>query len=166
VTVSADPGRLLQIGEVTDRVDLSLRTVRYYEEVGLVAPTKRTEGGFRLFSEADVQRLLLIKSMKAFDLTLEDMGAVLEVLDRSASPGELAASELDEIEATLGRYVSLTARQLEKRRRELDDARALRNLMLERLSSCDGARNGLAERELPLRGASARSKRSSPGRAQ
>ena len=86
--MSADPGRLLQIGEVTDRVDLSLRTVRYYEEVGLVAPTARTEGGFRLYSELDVQRLLLIKSMKAFDLTLEDMGAVLEVLDRSANPGD------------------------------------------------------------------------------
>ena len=143
--MSADRGRLLQIGEVTDRVDLSLRTVRYYEEVGLVAPTARTEGGFRLYSELDVQRLLLIKSMNAFDLALEDMGAVLEVLDRSANPGELAASELDEVEATLGQYVSLTARQLEKRKRELDDARALRNLMLERLSSCDGARNGLAE---------------------
>ena len=103
--MSADPGRLLQIGEVTDRVDLSLRTVRYYEEVGLVAPTARTEGGFRLYSETDVQRLLLIKSMKAFDLTLEDMGAVLEVLDRSANPGTLTASELDHVEATLGRYL-------------------------------------------------------------
>ena len=143
--MSADRGNLLQIGEVTDRVDLSLRTVRYYEEVGLVAPTKRTDGGFRLYSETDVQRLLLIKSMKAFDLTLDDMGAVLEVLDRSADPATLTAAELDDVEATLARYVALTARQLEKRRRELHDAKALRNLILERISSCDGARNGLAK---------------------
>jgi len=134
---------LFQIGEVTDRVGLSLRTVRYYEEVGLVAPSARTDGGFRLYSEVDVQRLLLIKSMKAFDLKLEEMGALLQVLDTSAVVETLEAAELDRVEAELGEYVAQAARLLEKRRRELDGAEGLRALMLERISGCEAAREGL-----------------------
>lgn len=140
--MSVDRQGLFQIGEVTDRVGLSLRTVRYYEEVGIVSPSARTEGGFRLYSEADVQRLLLIKSMKAFDLKLEEMGALLEVLDRSTVAETLEAAELDRVEAPLGEYVAQAARLLEKRRCELDDAEALRALMLERVSGCEAARKG------------------------
>jgi len=138
--VGVDRESLFQIGEVTERVGLSLRTVRYYEEVGLVDPSARTEGGFRLYSEADVQRLLLIKSMKAFDLKLEEMGALLEVLDRSAVAATLEAAELDRVESALEEYVAQAARLLEKRKRELDDAEALRTLMLERISGCKAAR--------------------------
>ena len=44
----------MQIGEVAERTNLSLRTIRYYEEVDLVPPSARTPGGFRLYTEADV----------------------------------------------------------------------------------------------------------------
>lgn len=73
--------RHMQIGEVATRTELSLRTIRYYEEVGLVSPSARTSGGFRLYSEADVQRLELVKRMKPLDFSLEDMGALLHVVD-------------------------------------------------------------------------------------
>ena len=140
--MSVDREGLFQIGEVTDRVGLSLRTVRYYEEVGLVTPSARTEGGFRLYSEADVQRLLLIKSMKAFDLKLEEMGDLLEVLDGSAVATTLEAAELDRVEAELEEHVAHATRLLEKRRLEFDDAEALRALMIERISGCKAARAG------------------------
>lgn len=140
--MSVDRDSLLQIGEVTDRVGLSLRTVRYYEEVGLVAPSARSEGGFRLYSEADVQRLLLIKSMKPFDLKLEEMGALLELLDRSATARTLDAAELDRVEAALREHVTQATGLLERRRRELEQADALRALMLERISGCTEARRG------------------------
>ena len=71
----------MQIGEVAERVVLSLRTIRYYEEVGLVIPSARTQGGFRLYTEADVERLLLIRKMKPLDFSLEDMRGLLELLD-------------------------------------------------------------------------------------
>ena len=71
----------VQIGEVADRTGLSLRTIRYYEEVGLVTPSSRTAGGFRLYSELDVSRLLLIKRMKPLDFSLEDMRELLGLLD-------------------------------------------------------------------------------------
>ena len=43
-----------QIGEVAERTGLSLRTIRYYEEVGLLSPSGRTAGGFRLYADSDV----------------------------------------------------------------------------------------------------------------
>ncbi|NEE01688.1 MerR family transcriptional regulator [Phytoactinopolyspora halotolerans] len=72
----------MQIGEVAERVGLSLRTIRYYEEVGLVRPSARTPGGFRLYAEPDVARLNLVKRMKTLEFSLEEMGDLLSLLDR------------------------------------------------------------------------------------
>lgn len=71
----------MQIGEVAEQTGLSLRTIRYYEEVGLVAPAGRTSGGFRLYSENDVARLRLVRRMKPLEFSLEEMRRVLAVLD-------------------------------------------------------------------------------------
>ena len=70
------------IGEVASRVGLSLRTVRAYDETGLVRPSGRTEGGFRLYSEADGRRLLLIRALTPVDLSAEEMVEVLDLRDR------------------------------------------------------------------------------------
>nr|WP_207782240.1 MerR family transcriptional regulator [Phytoactinopolyspora limicola] len=82
----------MQIGEVAERVGLSLRTIRYYEEVGLVRPSARTTGRFRLYTEPDVARLRLVKRMKTLEFSLEEMGELLGVLDRLDEPD--AAPEL------------------------------------------------------------------------
>jgi DNA-binding transcriptional MerR regulator len=72
---------LHQIGEVAERLGLSLRTVRYYEEAGLAIPSQRTEGGFRLYSEDDISRLELIKQMKPLGFSIEQMRELLEARD-------------------------------------------------------------------------------------
>lgn len=79
-------GSRMQIGEVAERTGLSLRTIRYYGEVGLVEPSSRTEGGFRLYTDGDVARLELIKTMKPLGYTLEEMSDVLEVLAELERP--------------------------------------------------------------------------------
>jgi MerR family copper efflux transcriptional regulator len=71
----------MQIGEVAQRVGLSLRTIRYYEEMGLVVPSARSAGGFRLYTETDVARLALIKRMKPLDFSLDESRDLLSVLD-------------------------------------------------------------------------------------
>lgn len=75
----------LHIGEVAERVGLSLRTVRYYEEQGLFAPAGRTDGGFRLYTDQEVERLLLIKQMKPLGFTVQEMRGLLAAYDALAS---------------------------------------------------------------------------------
>jgi MerR family copper efflux transcriptional regulator len=75
----------LHIGEVAERVGLSLRTVRYYEEQGLFEPAGRTDGGFRLYTEREVARLLLIKQMKPLGFTVQQMAELLSAHDALGS---------------------------------------------------------------------------------
>ncbi|GAA1228507.1 MerR family transcriptional regulator [Prauserella halophila] len=83
----------MQIGEVAERTGLSLRTIRYYEEVGLVVPSARSQGGFRLYHEPDVDRLLLIMRMKPLGFQLEEMRELLAILDAAPEVESDAVSE-------------------------------------------------------------------------
>ncbi|MGW0523546.1 MerR family transcriptional regulator [Crossiella sp. NPDC003009] len=76
----------MQIGEVAERTGLSLRTIRYYEEVGLVIPSERSQGGFRLYTEPDVDRLRVIMRMKPLGFQLEEMRELLGLLDSLTDP--------------------------------------------------------------------------------
>lgn len=76
---------MMHIGELAQRTELSLRTIRHYDEIGLLAPSGRSEGGFRLYTEGDYDRLILIRRMKPLGYSLEQMGDLLHAID-SASP--------------------------------------------------------------------------------
>lgn len=54
-----------QIGEVADRTGVTQRTLRFYEEKGLLTPADRMDGGFRLYSDQDVERIRLIKQLQS-----------------------------------------------------------------------------------------------------
>ncbi|WP_405953733.1 MerR family transcriptional regulator [Streptomyces phaeochromogenes] len=84
----------MQIGEVAARTELSLRTIRHYEDTGLVIPSARSQGGFRLYTEADVARLMVIRRMKPLGFTLDEMRALLDATDRLDSGEELPPEEL------------------------------------------------------------------------
>lgn len=71
----------MQIGQVAARTELSITTVRHYDEVGLVVPSARSAGGFRLYTDVDVQRLLVIRRMKPLGFTLAEMKDLLDSLD-------------------------------------------------------------------------------------
>ncbi len=94
---TTDHDEVHQIGAVAERVGLSLRTIRHYEEVGLVTPTGRSAGGFRLYTDADVDRLSQVKVMKPLGFSLEETHEVLELLDKvrsdTSSPDEAARLE-------------------------------------------------------------------------
>ncbi|WP_292830654.1 MerR family transcriptional regulator [Microbacterium sp.] len=74
----------MHIGELADRTGLSLRTIRHYDEIGILKPTGRTEGGFRLYTAQDESRLLLIRRMKPLGYSLEETGQLLELIDALA----------------------------------------------------------------------------------
>jgi len=63
VTAETKP-RLLRITEVADEVGLTARSVRYYEELGLLKPAARSEGSYRLFDEDDLERLRFIRGLR------------------------------------------------------------------------------------------------------
>jgi MerR family copper efflux transcriptional regulator len=72
---------VMQIGEVAARTGLSLRSLRHWEEVGLLRPSGRTEGGFRLYTELDVEKILVIRRMKPLGFTLEEMSAAMRDIE-------------------------------------------------------------------------------------
>jgi DNA-binding transcriptional MerR regulator len=125
-----------QIGEVAKRVGLSLRTVRYFEEVGLVAPSARTVGGFRLYSEADVERLFVVKGMKPLGLSLDEIREVLELLERSADPEGIELDDLVELVARMEGFAERADERIKKLVRHLNDGRKLRRRIGERLAEC------------------------------
>ena len=61
------------IGELAEKLEMSQRTIRYYEEIGLLNSIKRVEGGRRLYTDADLRRLKLIKRLKIMGMTLSEM---------------------------------------------------------------------------------------------
>lgn len=71
----------MQIGEVAEATSLSLRTLRHYDDIGLVTPSARSDGGFRLYTASDVARILLIRRMKPLGYSLDEMSALLEIVD-------------------------------------------------------------------------------------
>jgi DNA-binding transcriptional MerR regulator len=61
------------IGELAKLLEMSTRTIRYYEELGLLNSVKRIENGRRIYTDDDVRRLKLIKRLKILGLTLSEM---------------------------------------------------------------------------------------------
>lgn len=99
---------LAQIGQVAERTGLSVRTIRYYEEVGLAVPSERSSGGFRLYSESDIARLELIRQMKPLDLSLAEMAEIITSMEQ---PG-ISGAELEHHRALIVERCATLRRQL------------------------------------------------------
>ncbi|MGE0136044.1 MAG: MerR family transcriptional regulator [Dehalococcoidia bacterium] len=105
------------IGEVARQTGLAVSAIRYYEAEGIVSPATRTEGGYRLFSDADIRRLLLAKQARHLGLSLREVKDLIRdvsTLDCATFAGELGSriagqraavaariAELRELETTL-----------------------------------------------------------------
>lgn len=86
----SDPNEAsLQIGEVAERTGVTQRTLRFYEEKGLLKPPSRMDGGFRLYSEADVKRVERIRRLQ--DLLGVTLADIKEMVDAEEILRELRA---------------------------------------------------------------------------
>ncbi|MET9951149.1 MerR family transcriptional regulator [Streptomyces sp. NPDC006339] len=115
-------GRHMQIGEVAARTELSLRTIRHYEETGLVIPSARSQGGFRLYTEADVARLMVIRRMKPLGFTLDQMRDLLDATDRLDRDPGLGAEDRAALLERIRSYERAAVEQVEKLRVQLSRA--------------------------------------------
>ncbi|MDW4911274.1 MerR family transcriptional regulator [Streptomyces sp. ADMS] len=126
--------RQMQIGEVAERTGLSLRTIRHYEEVGLVIPSARSKGGFRLYTESDVERLMVIRRMKPLDFSLEEMRDLLDITDRlAATEKRPVGEELERLQERLDSYRKVTDARCETLRARLEMAEDFATTLRRRL---------------------------------
>ncbi len=86
MVMTPQPETLLRIGEVSAQTQLSVKTVRYYEERGLIQASCRSSGGFRLFDPAVLVRLNFIRRSQALGLSLQDIQDILDISDRGTRP--------------------------------------------------------------------------------
>ncbi|MBM7412355.1 DNA-binding transcriptional MerR regulator [Clavibacter michiganensis] len=106
----------MHIGELAERTGLSHRTIRHYDETGLLPASGRTEGGFRLYTQADLDTLLLIRRMKPLGFSLEEMQELLRVVEGLADADAPAAARAD-LRDALAAFIA----EAERRRAKLVD---------------------------------------------
>lgn len=121
---------MLAIADVQARTGLSARTLRYYEEVGLLPGVRRRAGGRRVYGEPELERLRFITRLKALGLTLaeiKELNAVYaiagstramlrrlsELLDRHLADVDARLAELGALRAEIHRYRERVARRAE-----------------------------------------------------
>jgi DNA-binding transcriptional MerR regulator len=71
----------LRIAEVAERTGVPATTLRYYEDIGLLAPAERAGNGYRTYDERDVERLRFITSAKQLDISLDDLRELVRAWD-------------------------------------------------------------------------------------
>jgi MerR family transcriptional regulator, copper efflux regulator len=98
---------LWKIGQLAIASGVPIKTIRYYEEIGLIQAIDRTEGHFRLFRPDTVNRLLFIKRLQSLGLSLQQIGDCLLVHERGDLPCE-------EIKDKLERQIREIDRQVEQ----------------------------------------------------
>lgn len=109
----------MHIGEVAARTDLSVRSLRHWEEVGLLTPSGRTDGGFRLYTDGDVEKILAIRRMKPLGFSLDEMKdalAHLELLRDPDAPADVrrrAMAHLSAVRDEAGERRQKLVRQLD-----------------------------------------------------
>ena len=121
-------GRKMLIGEAARQADLNPKTIRFYEEVGLVAPAGRTPKGYRLFDSEAVSRLGFIKKAQALGFTLTEIREILELRDGGAMP-------CMHVEAEVARKVE----GIEERIEELEGLKASLKALLEGWKEAEAA---------------------------
>ena len=131
----------LQIGEVAERTGVTQRTLRFYEEKGLLKPPTRMEGGFRLYSEMDIQRLEQIKRLKR--LLGFPLAEIKEMVDAEEVKLQLRAdyrpeAALSQKKAQLLKAIEVTERQYDLIRQKVSDLAEMQSKLEERLATFRG----------------------------
>ena len=148
--VKEDEQTYYTIEQVATRTGLTKRTLRYYEEVGLLPPTGRTEGNYRRYNESDVQRLARIKELR--DLLGFSLSDIRDLLHVEEEREQIRMAYRQEIEVTakmarLDRADELIREQLHLIEQRLCGLEQMRTSLLARLEHHAQVRNELLNRE-------------------
>ena len=107
----------LQIGQVAQKLDLNPKTIRYYEEIGLLPEPKRTLSGYRQYATRDVERIDFIRRARTLELSLDEIGEILSFREENLAPCpyvlQLIPDKIEQVERKID--------DLRELRRELQD---------------------------------------------
>ncbi len=141
-----DEQSLYTIEQVATRTGFTKRTLRYYEEVGLLLPTGRTEGNYRRYSEADVERLERIKNLR--DLLGFSLADIREIMEAEDERGQIKVAYKQETDTTskvaqLYRADELIRSQLQVIEKKLTGLEQMRTKLMANLERHEQIRNEL-----------------------
>ena len=137
-----------QIGEVADRTGVTQRTLRFYEEKGLLKPAERMEGGFRLYSEQDIEHIELIKRLQSLlNLSLAE---IKEMVDAEELIAQMRATfrpdrDLPARKARVVQVREALTLQSEIVDRKVEQLREMRGVIDERLTMIDNLEREIDE---------------------
>ncbi len=126
--------KLFQIGDVAERMGLTHRALHYYDEIGLLSPSVRLDGGLRLYTQEDMDRLERILEMRRLlGLSLHEIKAMLEAEDARAALLRTARTESspESYRADLRKAMAIAQDQLDRANARLEQMR----LLTERLAA-------------------------------
>ncbi|MFC4668093.1 Cu(I)-responsive transcriptional regulator [Seohaeicola nanhaiensis] len=102
----------MNIGEVAERSNLPTKTIRYYEDIGLIKP-KRSENGYRAFREADLHKLAFLGRARALGFSIEDCRTLMALYEdetrESAQVRAVAEEHLNAIDSKIAQLQSMRA---------------------------------------------------------
>ena len=84
-----EPNRLLTIGVLSERTNVNIETIRYYERIGILPKPLRSEGGHRLFTDEYRQRLLFVRRARELGFSLDEVRLLLELTRRRSACAEV-----------------------------------------------------------------------------
>ena len=114
----------LGIGALSKRIGCNIETIRYYERIGLMPRPTRTEGGHRLYGEAQGRRLGFIRRTRELGFTIGQIGMLLKLVDGGRY--------------TCAQVKRLTVHHLDEVRRKIADLRKIERVLREMVAQCDG----------------------------
>lgn len=114
---SEQPNNKLLIGKLAQASNTSAKTIRFYEEIGLLPPAQRGENGYRHYDIEDVQRLRFIRNARSLDFSLDDLKEVLALRDQGEAPCRYVAHLLEAKAAEIEERI----RQLQELQQDLQE---------------------------------------------
>jgi DNA-binding transcriptional MerR regulator len=124
----------IAIGKLAERASTKVQTVRYYEEIGLLQPFMRTEGGHRLYGPEDVKRLKFIRHARELGFGIEEVRELLKLSDNPetscAAADRIAKAHLEQVELRLAKLKALQ-KELKRMVEECSHSRVSRCRVIE-----------------------------------
>lgn len=114
------------IGALSKETGCNIETIRYYERIGLMPPPARSEGGHRLYAEAETRRLGFIRRTRQLGFTLDEVRTLLKLVDG----GRYTCAQVKRI----------TVHHLQGVREKVVDLRKIERVLREMAAQCDGGR--------------------------